>query len=189
MSPTKYLTTHSPLPHIYFLYSQELPQPSWEKTMSPTKYLTTHGPLPHIYFTFCTLRNCPSTMLLTKYLTTHGPLPHIYFLYSQELPQPSWEKTMLLTKYLTTHGPLPHIYFLYSPSQAEKKLAPAKLRRNYVTNKISHHAWVNKEHLPHSLVPDPPSQRPQRLTSRHPFYRHAAEHHNCHHDIIEAWNE
>ena len=24
-------------------------------------------------------------------------------------------------------------------------IAPAKLRRNYVTNKISHHAWVNKE--------------------------------------------
>ena len=41
----------------------------------------------------------------------------------------------------------------------------------------------------HSLVTDPQSLRPQRLKSRHPFYRHAAEHHNCHHDIIEAWAE
>ena len=63
------------------------------------------------------------------------------------------------------------------------------LRRNYVTNKISHHAWVNKEQPLHSLVPDPQNLRPQRLKSRHPFYRHAAEHHNCDHDIIEAWNE
>ena len=68
-------------------------------------------------------------------------------------------------------------------------IAPAKLRRNYVTNKISHHAWVNKEQPLHSLVPDLQSLRPQRLKSRHPFYRHAAEHHNCDHDIIEAWNE
>ena len=68
-------------------------------------------------------------------------------------------------------------------------IIPAKLRRNYVTNKISHHAWANKEHPLHSLVPDPQSRRPQRLKSRHPFYRHAAEHHNCDHDIIEAWNE
>ena len=66
---------------------------------------------------------------------------------------------------------------------------PAKLRRNYVTNKISHHAWVNKEHPLQSLVPDPQSLRPQPLKSRHPFYRHAAEHHNCDHDIVEAWNE
>ena len=65
-------------------------------------------------------------------------------------------------------------------------IAPAKLRRNYVSNKISYHAWVNKEHPLHSLVPDPQNLRPQRLKSRHPFYRHAAEHHNCHHDIIEA---
>ena len=68
-------------------------------------------------------------------------------------------------------------------------IAPAKLRRNYVTNKISHDAWINKEHPLHSLVPDPQSLRPQRLKSRHPFYRHAAEHHNCDHDIIEAWKE
>ena len=39
------------------------------------------------------------------------------------------------------------------------------------------------------LVPDSQSQRPQRLKSWHPFYRHAAEHHNCGHDIIEAWDE
>ena len=25
--------------------------------------------------------------------------------------------------------------------------------------------------------------------SRYPFYRHVAEHHNCDHDIIEAWNK
>ena len=68
-------------------------------------------------------------------------------------------------------------------------IAPAKLRRNYVSNKISYHAWVNKEHPLHSLVPDPQNLRPQRLKSRHPFYRHAAEHHNCDHDIIEAWNK
>ena len=68
-------------------------------------------------------------------------------------------------------------------------IAPAKLRRNHVTNKISHHAWANKEHPLQSLLPDPQSLRPQRLKSRHPFYRHAAEHHNCDHDIIEAWNE
>ena len=68
-------------------------------------------------------------------------------------------------------------------------IAPAKLKRNYVTNKISYHAWVNKEHPLHSLIPHPQSLRPQRLKSRHPFYRHAAEHHNCGHDIIEAWNE
>ena len=41
----------------------------------------------------------------------------------------------------------------------------------------------------HSLVPDPQSLRPQRLKSRHPFYGHAAEHHNCDYHIIEAWNE
>ena len=68
------------------------------------------------------------------------------------------------------------------------RIAPAKLRRNYVTNKICHHAWANKEHPRHSLVPDPQNLRP-RLKSRHPFYRHAAEHHNCDHGIIEAWNE
>ena len=68
-------------------------------------------------------------------------------------------------------------------------IAPAKLRRNYVTNKISHHTWANKEHPLHSVVPDPQSLRPQRLKSRHPFYRHAAEHHNCDHGIIEARNE
>ena len=41
----------------------------------------------------------------------------------------------------------------------------------------------------HSLVPDLQVLRPQRLKSRHLFYRHAAEHNNCDHDIIEAWNE
>ena len=40
-----------------------------------------------------------------------------------------------------------------------------------------------------SLVPDQQRLHPQRLKSRHPFYRHATEHHNCDHDIIEAWNE
>ena len=68
-------------------------------------------------------------------------------------------------------------------------IAPAKLRRSYITNKISHHAWAIKEHPLHSLVPDPQSLRPQRLKSRHPFYRHTAEHRVCDHDIIEAWNE
>ena len=68
-------------------------------------------------------------------------------------------------------------------------IAPAKLRRNYVTNKIYHHVSVNKEHPLHSLVPDPQSLRPQRLKSRHLFYRRAAKHHNCGHDIIEAWNK
>ena len=68
-------------------------------------------------------------------------------------------------------------------------IAPAKLRRNYVANKISHHAWVNNEHPLHSLVPDPQSLRPQNLKSRNPFYRHAAEHHNFDSDIIEAWNK
>ena len=69
------------------------------------------------------------------------------------------------------------------------EIAPAKLRRNYVTNKISYHEWANKEHPLHSLIPDPKSLRPQRLKSRHPFYCHAAEHHSCDHDMIEAWNE
>ena len=41
----------------------------------------------------------------------------------------------------------------------------------------------------HSLVPDPQSLRPQRLKSRHPFYRRAAEHYNCDHNIIKTWNE
>ena len=68
-------------------------------------------------------------------------------------------------------------------------IAPAMLRRNYVTNKISHHTWVNKEHPLHSLVPDPQNLCPQRLKSRHPFYHHAAEHHNFDHDIIETWNK
>ena len=69
-------------------------------------------------------------------------------------------------------------------------IAPAeKLRRNYATNKISYHACANKERPLHSLVPNPQSLRPQRMKSRHPFYRLAAEHHNCDHDIIEAWNE
>ena len=68
-------------------------------------------------------------------------------------------------------------------------IAPTKRRRNYVSNKISYHAWANKEHPLHSLVPDPQNLRPQRLKSRHPFYRHAAEHHNCDQDIIEAWNK
>ena len=67
-------------------------------------------------------------------------------------------------------------------------IAPAKLRKNCATNKISHPTWANKEHPLHSLAPDPQSLRPQRLKSRHPFYRHAAEHHSCDHDI-EAWNE
>ena len=68
-------------------------------------------------------------------------------------------------------------------------IAPDKLRRNYVTNKISHHAWANKEHRLHSLVPHPESLCPQRLKSHNPFYRHVAEHLNCDHDIIEAWNK
>ena len=68
-------------------------------------------------------------------------------------------------------------------------IAPAKLRRNYVTNKISHHAWANKKHPLHSLVPDSQSLHPQRLKSRHPLYRYAAEHHNCDHNIIETWSE
>ena len=34
-------------------------------------------------------------------------------------------------------------------------IAPVNLRRNCVINKISHHAWANKEHPLHSLVPDP----------------------------------
>ena len=68
-------------------------------------------------------------------------------------------------------------------------IALAKLRRNCVTNKISYQAWANKEHPLNSLVLDPQSLRPQRLRSRHPFYRHAAEHHNCDNDIIKAWNE
>ena len=68
-------------------------------------------------------------------------------------------------------------------------IAPAKLRRNYITSKIFHHAWAKKEHPLHSLVPDSQSLRPQRLKSHQPFYRHAAEHHNCDHDIMEAWNE
>ena len=68
-------------------------------------------------------------------------------------------------------------------------IAPAKLRRSYVTNKKSYHAWVNQQHPLHSLVPDPQSLCLQRLKSRRPFYRHAAEHHSCDHDIIEAWNE
>ena len=68
-------------------------------------------------------------------------------------------------------------------------IGPAKLRRNYVTNKISHHAWANKEYALHRLVPDPQNLHPQHLKSRHPFCHHAAEHHNCDHNIIEAWNK
>ena len=69
------------------------------------------------------------------------------------------------------------------------RIAPANLRKNYLTNKISYHAWANKEHPLHSLVSDPQSLRAHRLKSPHLFYRHAAEHHNCDHDIIEGWNE
>ena len=65
----------------------------------------------------------------------------------------------------------------------------ANMRRNYVTNKISYHAWANKEQPLHSLVLYPQSLRPQPLKSRHSFYRHTADHHNCDHDTIEAWNE
>ena len=68
-------------------------------------------------------------------------------------------------------------------------IAPANLRINYFTNKISYHAWVNKEHPLHSPVLDAQSLRPQRLKSPQPFYRHAAEHYNCNYDITEAWNE
>ena len=64
-------------------------------------------------------------------------------------------------------------------------IVPAKPRRNCVTNKISYHAWANKKDPLHSLVPDPQSLRPQRMKLCHPFYRHAAEHHNCYHDIIK----
>ena len=66
------------------------------------------------------------------------------------------------------------------PSQAEKKLC----NQQNISPRMG-----NKEHPLHSLVPDSQSLRPQRLKSRHPFYRHAAEHHNCDHDIIEDWNE
>ena len=69
------------------------------------------------------------------------------------------------------------------------EIAPAKLRRNYVTNKISFRTWADKEHPLHSLVPDPQNLSPQLLKSRHPFYRHAADHHICDHDVIEAWNK
>ena len=68
-------------------------------------------------------------------------------------------------------------------------IAPAKLRRNYVTNKTSCHAWANEEHPLHSTVSGPQSLRPRRIKLHHPFYRHAAEHHNCDHGIIEASNE
>ena len=68
-------------------------------------------------------------------------------------------------------------------------IAPAKLRRNYVSNKISYYAWVNKEHPLHCVVLNPQSLSPQRLKLRHPFYRREAEHHNCNYDIIEAWKE
>ena len=47
-------------------------------------------------------------------------------------------------------------------------IAPANLRRNYVTNKISYHAWANKEHPLHNLVPHPQSPRPQRLSRATP---------------------
>ena len=69
------------------------------------------------------------------------------------------------------------------------RITPANLRKNYVSNKICYHACANEEHPLHSLLPDPQSLRPQLLKSRHPFYRHAAEHYNCDHDIIEARNE
>ena len=46
-----------------------------------------------------------------------------------------------------------------------------------------------QQHPLHNLVPDPQSLRPQCLKSRHPFYRHVVEHHNCDHNIIEAWNK
>ena len=46
-----------------------------------------------------------------------------------------------------------------------------------------------QRHPLHNLVPDPQSVRPQRLKSRHPFYCYAAEHYNCDHNIIEAWDE
>ena len=68
-------------------------------------------------------------------------------------------------------------------------ISPAKLRGNYVINKISYRAWAKKDTHCTVLVPDPQSLRPQRLKSRHPFYRHAAEHHNCDHNIIESWAE
>ena len=48
---------------------------------------------------------------------------------------------------------------------------------------------IRDKHPLHSLVSDPQSLRPQRLKSCHSFYRHAVEHRNCEHDIIEAWNE
>ena len=67
--------------------------------------------------------------------------------------------------------------------------APAELGRNYVTTKISYHAWANKEHPLHILVPNPQGLRPQRPKSSHPFYCHAAERHNCDHGITEARNE
>ena len=42
-------------------------------------------------------------------------------------------------------------------------IAPAKLRRNYVTNNNSYHAWPNKEHPLHSLIPDPQTATPSTI--------------------------
>ena len=68
-------------------------------------------------------------------------------------------------------------------------IAPTKLRKNFVINKIFYHSWANKEHQLHSLVLDPQSLRIHRLKARHPFYGHAAEHHSCDHETIEALKE
>ena len=83
----------------------------------------------------------------------------------------------------------------YKTRLAEHKrdLKPANLAKvddnnfNKKTALVKH--VITKDHPLHSLVPDPQNLRPQRLKSRHPFYRHAAEHHNCDQDIIEAWNK
>ena len=80
--------------------------------------------------------------------------------------------------------PTPHISFLHS-----QKLPPAKPRKNYVTYKISYHAWANEEHPLHCLVLDPQSLCPQHLKSHHPFYHQAAKQYNCNHNITEAWNK
>ena len=63
------------------------------------------------------------------------------------------------------------------------------MKKNYVTNKISYHASANKEYQLHNLVLDQQNLCLQLLKSGHRFYGHATEHHNCDHDIIEAWNK
>ena len=68
-------------------------------------------------------------------------------------------------------------------------IAPAKLRRESATRKISRQAWASDEHPLHNLAQNSQNPDLQRLKSRRHFYRQLGQHQSSEYNIKEAWNE